>query len=181
MFEKPSLGNLPHDLMKQASKEDSSIKRGIREFLRMHNVDSGRLRLSRRNFIKQHPELHLVFIKFLVLRDMRNFLAKQDELFAFFWFLVEWFEDAGLEMLLELEDFFVLYHENHNNIYLQREVSIFMFHHQSLASEMNRFVASHLHYLVSLHLSDECSVIRNQNIQMTGILNLDSWHFILIK
>ena len=122
-----------------------------------------------------------MFIKFLVLRDMRNFLAKQDELFAFFWFLVEWFEDAGLEMLLELEDFFVLYHENYNNIYLQREVSIFMFHHQSLASEMNRFVASHLHYLVSLHLSDECSVIRNQNIQMTGILNLDSWHFILIK
>lgn len=143
---------MPEQLFEWVSREDKTIKAAMRNFVRRYDVEGRNFELPRNN------DLWLVLLKFAVWQSIKNLLGKQEDLDPLISKIVEWFQSSSLpmEIIMELEEFLKLYIANFDNDELQNEVSLFMFHHPTLACEFQQFVLvqNSLYGLVSKHLSN---------------------------
>lgn len=80
-------------------------------------------------------------------------MQEQQNLIPLMYHISEWFQDASLEIWIDLQEFLELYVQQYDNVNLLYEVSAFLYYHPELADEILQFSQNTLHQLVSQNLS----------------------------
>ena len=148
--EEPSR-DLPLELLDYASHAGSTVKRQMRKFVRLYDVENRRMQILTSNILSKHPELKLLLMKYAVSQEIEILQQEQEELVPLILCLMQWFKGASLEVLEGLEELLIVWINHFHDIMLMREVGICLFHHPVLASALQGFVASQIcsHFAVS--------------------------------